>query len=68
MRFTCEAHGDADRLLQLGNLNGFQHRIYTDSALCQQLFNAVSLLQPHSLQCGGDASGWSEVFSDPWMQ
>lgn len=44
MRFTCEAHGGADRLLQLGNLDGFRHQIYTDSALCQQLFNVVSLL------------------------
>lgn len=42
MRFTCEAHGGADRLLQLGNLAGFRHQIHTDSALCQQLFNAVS--------------------------
>lgn len=44
MRYTCEAHGGPDRLLQLGDLDGFRHQIYTDSALCQQLFNAVSLL------------------------
>lgn len=45
MRFTCEAHGGADRLLQLGNLDGFRHQIYTDSALCQQLFNVGLLLE-----------------------
>lgn len=41
-RYVCEAHGDADSLLQLGKLNDLQHQIYTKSGLCQQLFNVVS--------------------------
>ena len=41
--YACEAHGGADRLLQLGNLDDFQHQIYSGSDLCQQLFNVVSL-------------------------
>ena len=44
MRYPCKVRGGADRLLQLGDLKGFQHQIYTHSTLCQQLFNAVSLL------------------------
>lgn len=40
-RYTCEAYGRADRLLLLGDLNGFEHHIHTASPLSQQLFNAV---------------------------
>lgn len=41
--YACEAHGGADRLLQLGSLSDFHHQIYTESHVCQKLFNIVSL-------------------------
>lgn len=46
-RFPCKAAGGPDRLLQLGNLNGFQHAINTRSKLAQQLFNVVRV--PYSI-------------------
>lgn len=45
VRYPCEAHGGAVRLLQLGDLNGFHHQIYTASQLSQQLFDAGLLLE-----------------------
>ena len=37
----CKARDGPDHFLQLGDLSGFQHQIYTASKLAQHLFNAV---------------------------
>ncbi|DBA72834.1 TPA: hypothetical protein ACH3X2_010219 [Trebouxia sp. C0005] len=44
-RYTCKARGGLDPFSQLGDLNGFQHQIYTASKLAQHLFNTGLLLE-----------------------